>query len=446
MPFRVFISYRRRDQPALAQWLRQKIASELNGEEVFLDAKDIESGDRFPDRIQRAIDSSSVFVALIGPQWNPPLPAGGRRLDRPDDFVRREVALGLERAEGDPMRLVLPVLFDGCTMPDPAELPGDVRPLTDFQALSLPAGAYQEVVQGVAQRVLARLDELDTTPREERWVTEQIALDLLPLGSARIVELGRELNRRFKTVQTAPESARALARVIYRIGPPALQYLIATGKPHEQLESLLELLATNWINPKAAAALRNHFGNVPLGRGKKVAIECDFAAFTPTESLLKASRWEDGWQSLTVKASETAEEIIQQIHETLLQVFEKSLNAEMTQTPKSCSAKAGVHRERVEILERLKQRNIEEGGVRFPFVLHANHRMAMDEKLIKLVQAAFPPLHVLVATNDAEEVTKTVGGFADVVTPSDNTEDERHAYAAYASAYEIIADRKRRRS
>jgi len=447
MRYRVFISYRRNDQPALAQWLRQKLASELNADEVFLDMKDIEPGAPFPKRIQQAIESCLVFVALIGPQWNAPELGIGRRLDSDDDPVRREVILGLQGAESDSRRLILPVLFDGAAMPAQSDLPECLRPFTHIQALSLPRGDYSEIVQDVVERVLARLNELDATPREEKWVMDQLARDLLALRPERIAEIGREMRRRFKEVNTAPESARALARVVYGVGPPALEYLLAIGKPHEQMESLLELLATNWIKPEAAAELRNYFGDVPLGKGKKVPIECEYAAFTPMESLLKASGWEEGWEAaLTVKPSEPPEEIIQQIYETLQQHFAKSFNVEKTAQEAPVSVEDRVRSERKHLLSKLEERRLEEGGLRFPFVLHVNHRMAMDDKLIRSIQAAFPPLHILVATNNAEELTTTIGGFTDVVTPSESEEDERRAYDAYASAHELIAARRRKRS
>ncbi|MEO7727192.1 MAG: hypothetical protein ABIS45_08055, partial [Burkholderiales bacterium] len=54
---------------------------------------------------------------------------GVRRLDRPDDWVRREIAMGLARNI-----LVLPVLVDGAKMPLDTELPTEIRPLVAKQA------------------------------------------------------------------------------------------------------------------------------------------------------------------------------------------------------------------------------------------------------------------------------------------------------------------------
>lgn len=44
MSYRVFISYRRADQPALAEWLHDRLTGELNADEVFLDRDALEMG------------------------------------------------------------------------------------------------------------------------------------------------------------------------------------------------------------------------------------------------------------------------------------------------------------------------------------------------------------------------------------------------------------------
>src|ERR1043166_4235248 len=125
MSYQVFISYRRKDQPApvLAEWLYERLVPEVGVSGVFLDRDELDEGDNFPDRLQRAVEEAIVFVALIGPQWNPASPSAGRRLDNPKDFVRREVAWALECKEADARRLILPVVFGGATFPSTTELP-----------------------------------------------------------------------------------------------------------------------------------------------------------------------------------------------------------------------------------------------------------------------------------------------------------------------------------
>ncbi len=64
------------------------------------------------------------MLVLIGPDWNPSTPAGGRRLDAEHDYVRHEVGAAL-RAN----MWIIPVLFGRAAMPGAEELPDDVREL-----------------------------------------------------------------------------------------------------------------------------------------------------------------------------------------------------------------------------------------------------------------------------------------------------------------------------
>ena len=69
------------------------------------------------------------MLALIGSKWlDSRNEAGGRRLDDPNDFVRREVKAGLSRNIA-----VIPILIDDAQMPKESDLPDDLRPLVRRQ-------------------------------------------------------------------------------------------------------------------------------------------------------------------------------------------------------------------------------------------------------------------------------------------------------------------------
>lgn len=444
MDYRVFISYRRKS-PTLAQWLSDKLSGELGTSQVFLDVRDVEAGALFPERLARAIESAPVFIGVIGRDWNAHVPGKGRRLDDPEDFVRREVALAIECATKDSRRLILPVLDERVEMPSMSELPDCIKPLANIQAFSTAGSDYGVAVRGVVERVVTHLDALDTTPPEERWVVQQITNEISSLAPSRIIQIGQDLKRTFPDVSAAPESARGLARVAYRLGPSAFRFLLALEKPAHQMESILELLATNWIDPEEAAKLRRNFGDAEHGR--RVAIECKYVDFTPQETLLKASGNELGWSTLmvTVKPSDQAAEIILQIHEELSRYFAKALHLHMSigdETPESEERR--VHVEREKILERLERRRLELGVERLPFVLRATLHMARHKKLLDEVQDAFPPLHILIATDNTDALAGRVGILADVVIPSDDVTKEEDAVEAYTDAHEIIVGLKRR--
>jgi glycerophosphoryl diester phosphodiesterase len=131
---RVFISYRRQETAWPARQLYDLLVAELGADRVFKDVDNIEPGDDFVERIQWAVGSCQVLLALIGPQWlTVKDAAGGRRLDDPTDFVRLEVETALNR---DDVR-VIPILVDNAQMPTPQELPTGLAALTRRQAVEI---------------------------------------------------------------------------------------------------------------------------------------------------------------------------------------------------------------------------------------------------------------------------------------------------------------------
>jgi|RhiMethySRZTD1v2_1073278.scaffolds.fasta_scaffold69777_2 glycerophosphoryl diester phosphodiesterase len=131
---RVFISYRRQETAWPARQLYDVLAAELGPDRVFKDVDNIEPGDDFIERIQSAVASCEVLLALIGPHWLTVTDArGARRIDDPEDFVRIEVETALNR---DDVR-VIPILVDNAKMPKPHELPKGLAALTRRQAVEV---------------------------------------------------------------------------------------------------------------------------------------------------------------------------------------------------------------------------------------------------------------------------------------------------------------------
>lgn len=129
--FSIFISYRRRDTPAAAGVLYDALASKYGEANVFMDVE-LEPGQRFDDVIMERVHSCDVLIALIGPTWLAAEGDEGRRLDEPDDLVRREVVAALERGA-----VVIPVLVGEVEMPKPSELPDDLKVLAGIHSFSL---------------------------------------------------------------------------------------------------------------------------------------------------------------------------------------------------------------------------------------------------------------------------------------------------------------------
>jgi hypothetical protein len=146
---------------------------------------------------------------------------------------------------------------------------------------------------------------------------------------------------------------------------------------------------------------------------------------------------------VTVKPSDQAAEIIRQIHAELSRYFDKALHLHMAidnDSPESEETR--IHMERDKILERLERRRLELGVERLPFVLRATLHMARHKKLLDEVQDAFPPLHILIATDNTEALSDRVGTLADVVIPNYDETKEEDAVMAYTDAHEIIVGLK----
>jgi CHASE2 domain-containing sensor protein len=127
-----FISYRRSQNTWQARDIRRELVRRYSDASVFMDTSSIEYGEDFPERIASAIRGCSVMLVLIGPQWLEPI-AGTRRIDDPNDWVRREVEAGLQRREA----VVVPVRLDGARAPTDAELPESVKGLAALNAVEV---------------------------------------------------------------------------------------------------------------------------------------------------------------------------------------------------------------------------------------------------------------------------------------------------------------------
>jgi hypothetical protein len=155
----IFISYRREDSGASAGRLHDRLREHFGRDNVFMDLDAIEPGLDFTEVIERTVASCDVLIALIGRQWLTSTdPAGQRRLDDPEDFVRREIATALRRN----IR-VIPALIQDTPMPRVAKLPDDLQPLTRSNAVELSDTHFHRDVDQLIV-VLDRVLEVTPSP------------------------------------------------------------------------------------------------------------------------------------------------------------------------------------------------------------------------------------------------------------------------------------------
>ena len=92
---RVFIGYRRDDAAAEAARIASQLRAWFGETTVFFDTSSIEVGAQWPDAIERALETTRVMLALIGPDW---LRVGAnewgqRRIDSESDWVQEGTRL-----------------------------------------------------------------------------------------------------------------------------------------------------------------------------------------------------------------------------------------------------------------------------------------------------------------------------------------------------------------
>src|SRR5262245_10154688 len=139
----IFISYRRSDA-AWAGRIYDRLEREFESEGVFMDVESIQAGHVFDTVIGRQAVGSKVMLAIIGSNW---LSEEGRqRLGATDDYVRRELIIGLRR-EGR----VIPILIDGTPYLTPDDLPDALQRLASLQAVQITHKGFRADIEEVTR-------------------------------------------------------------------------------------------------------------------------------------------------------------------------------------------------------------------------------------------------------------------------------------------------------
>ncbi|ASW54246.1 toll/interleukin-1 receptor domain-containing protein [Plantactinospora sp. KBS50] len=132
MASRIFVSYRKSDQAAVAILLDESMRARFGDEAVFRDSRSIPLGADFRSKLWHALKESDVLLAVIGERWLSAEQDGVRRLDMPDDYVRLEIANALRFGLD-----VVPVLVGDTPLPSVDDLPRDLRELAYRQYIRL---------------------------------------------------------------------------------------------------------------------------------------------------------------------------------------------------------------------------------------------------------------------------------------------------------------------
>jgi TIR domain len=167
MSGQIFISYRREESRWSARSLYDRLSGRFDRKQIFMDIDAIALGDDFVKAIEKTVGECDVLIAVIGAHWVTSTDEqNGRRLDNPEDFVRREIATALKRD----IR-VIPVLVDGALMPRSSELPDDLKPLVRRNALRVSDTGFDDDCRRLVaaiEQVLAERHQREEKERLER--------------------------------------------------------------------------------------------------------------------------------------------------------------------------------------------------------------------------------------------------------------------------------------
>ena len=145
---KIFLSYRRDDTGGRAGRLFDVLVARFGARNVFQDVTTVAPGRDFAAQVDAAVTGSDAVLVVIGPRWLGTTDQGGRRIDLPDDFVRREVAMALTTEIP-----VVPVLVDGASLPSAEELPEELEPLRLRQAVTLRDASWHQDVDDLVRRL-----------------------------------------------------------------------------------------------------------------------------------------------------------------------------------------------------------------------------------------------------------------------------------------------------
>ncbi|MEP3889009.1 MAG: toll/interleukin-1 receptor domain-containing protein [Hellea sp.] len=134
----IFISYRRNDTAEITHKFKERLQSYFPKATFYYDVESIEPGTEWRPDIVEAMVNCDYALAMIGDEWVGASSVGSRRIDDPDDVVRLELEIALEKGVK-----ILPIMVDGPKFP--SRLPESLKPVLAINAHIVKADAPFDV-------------------------------------------------------------------------------------------------------------------------------------------------------------------------------------------------------------------------------------------------------------------------------------------------------------
>jgi hypothetical protein len=169
---KIFINYRRGDDPGNTGRLFDRLQEVFAPERLFMDVENIAPGLDFEAVLEDYVRKCAVLLAVIGPRWLEATDEhGNRRLDQPDDFVRIEIESALIQD-----KRVIPVLVGGAQMPHADELPEAIRPIARRNWVRLTHERFRSDTQGLIKALQEALHEAESTHGHQERLSRIISM------------------------------------------------------------------------------------------------------------------------------------------------------------------------------------------------------------------------------------------------------------------------------
>ena len=158
MPGKIFINYRRGDDPGYSGRLFDRLESHFPQGSIFMDVDSIAPGLDFLKVLDDQVGGCDIFLAVVGQGWiGASDETGRRRLDDPNDFVRIEIESALKRD----IR-VIPVLVNNAEMPRSDQLPPAMKPFSTRNAVRLTHDRFKADSAGLIKAVEEAIKDEET--------------------------------------------------------------------------------------------------------------------------------------------------------------------------------------------------------------------------------------------------------------------------------------------
>lgn len=190
---RIFISYRWDDAQGSVNGIQDYLEQRLGDEAVFRDIK-IEPGEDYREALQRELGTCYAVLVVMGRRWLAAVDdQGRRRLDVPNDMLRREIEFALEH---DAHIRVIPILVEGAWMPRARDLPESIHRLAYRIAAEIRSQGWRADMEKLVKRLerprpdrFGRLpdirpDDMPLWPLVVNALVRPYSMLLVPLGLA----------------------------------------------------------------------------------------------------------------------------------------------------------------------------------------------------------------------------------------------------------------------